>query len=332
MVAGNSSRRGAVRKPGTKKGPSKGSGGKGRRALRGHGPTPKAEDRPYHPAAKRKAAEQPGYRVEGRAAGPVGRPKQRAFPQRPTDENLVVGRNPVLEALRAEVPASRLEIADSLDADPRLSEILELANSQGLIISEVPIRQIDRRSTTRHQGVALTTRPYRYSKLDSLLQSGRTARQPALLVALDSVTDPHNLGAAIRSAAAFGATGLIIPERRAAAVGPGAWKASAGAAARLPIARVTNLVQALRQCQRSGCTVVGLAASGVETVDKLDVLTQPVVLVTGGEGRGLGRLVQETCDLIARIDISAATESLNASVATGIALYAAAIQRRALRA
>ena len=144
---------------------------------------------------------------------------------------------------------------------------------------------------------------YEYAHPDDLLAL-RRAGQPPLVVALDGVTDPRNLGAVMRSAAAFGAHGVVVPDRRAAGVTATAWKASAGAAARVPVARATNLTRALEAYQDAGFFVVGLDAGGATAVDDLDVATGPLVLVVGSEGRGLSRLVRETCDVIASIPIA----------------------------
>jgi 23S rRNA (guanosine2251-2'-O)-methyltransferase len=317
-LAGNSQRRGALRRPGSKQGPTKGSGGQGRRALEGRGPTPRAEDRAYHPAAKRKAAK----RAEARR-GQGGQRGARA--EGPAD--IVAGRNPVVEALRAGVPATRLEIAASAERDPRLREILRLAADAGLPLLEVSSAELDRRTGVRHQGVALSVAEYRYARLADLLRIADDAGRPAFVVALDGVTDPHNLGAIIRSAAAFGADGLLLPSRRSAGVNATAWKVSAGAAARLPVARAAGLVQGLREAKAAGCYVIGLEAQGGIEIGETDLLEEPVVVVVGGEGKGLGRLVRETCDMTARIAMDAASESLNASVAAGIALHEVARRR-----
>ncbi|MDT4997229.1 MAG: rRNA (guanosine2251-2-O)-methyltransferase, partial [Pseudonocardiales bacterium] len=151
----------------------------------------------------------------------------------------------------------------------------------------------------------------------------------ALLVALDGVTDPRNLGAVIRSALAFGAHGVIVPERRSAKVTAAAWRTSAGAAARIPVAQVTNLVRALRECQRAGLYVLGLDADGATTLDDVELAAEPVVVVVGSEGRGLSRLVGETCDVTVSIPMAAAAESLNASVAAAVVLAEIARRRRA---
>ena len=154
------------------------------------------------------------------------------------------------------------------------------------------------------------------------------------MVALDSVTDPRNLGAVVRSAAAFGAHGVLVPERRSATMTASAWKVSAGAAARVPVAMATNLVRALGQAKEAGCFVVGLDGEADASIDDdaaAAVLDGPLVLVVGSEGAGLSRLVRSTCDLVVAIPTASAVESLNASVAAGIALHAAARARAVVR-
>lgn len=175
-----------------------------------------------------------------------------------------------------------------------------------------------------HQGLVLQVPPYEYAHPEDLLEIAADAGQDALIMALDGVTDSRNLGAVVRSAAAFGAHGVVIPERRAAGMTAGAWKTSSGAAARLSVARATNLTRALEAYQKAGLMVVGLAADGEAEIGDLDALTGPVVVVAGSEGRGLSRLVSETCDLLVRIPMPGETESLNAGVAAGIVLYEAA--------
>jgi 23S rRNA (guanosine2251-2'-O)-methyltransferase len=178
-----------------------------------------------------------------------------------------------------------------------------------------------------HQGVAIKVPPYEYAHLDDLLAAAAERGTQPLIVALDGVTDPRNLGAVLRCAAAFGADGVLLPERRSVRLTASAWKVSAGAAARVPVARVTNLVRALGDLKRAGCFVVGLDAGGPAVLRGFAYAADPVVLVVGSEGKGLSRLVRETCDVIVSIPIAASTESLNAAVATGIALYEIAAAR-----
>ncbi|MFD0775255.1 23S rRNA (guanosine(2251)-2'-O)-methyltransferase RlmB, partial [Streptomonospora algeriensis] len=248
----------------------------------------------------------------------------------PGSGELLVGRNPVIEALRAGYPAKRLFLANSLDQDERVTEAARLAGESGLEIREVSRSELDRRCESQgqpgaaHQGLVLQTRPYRYWNPEDLLEHARSkadeAGVPPLIMALDGVTDPHNLGAVARSAAAFGAHGLLIPERRAAGVGIAAWKTSAGTLARLPVAQATNLTRSLKSYKSSGIFLAGLDGDGETALESLDVASDPLVVVTGSEGKGLSRLVRDTCDQVARIPIGGA-ESLNASVAAGVALY-----------
>ncbi len=312
-MAGNSKRRGATRNAGSKKGASVGTGGHGRKALEGKGPTPKAEDRPAHVAYRRK------QRSETAAA------KAPARPSRPRDKTsgsteLVIGRNSVLEALRTRLPATALKVFSRIEADDRVTEIVSLAVEHGVRVDEVTKASLDSLADgSPHQGVALEVLPYEYRDPADLLH----APAPLRIVVLDHIQDPRNLGAIMRSAAAFGASGIVVPERRAAGVTVAAWKVSAGAAARLPVARATNLTRTLEDYKKAGCFVLGLDADGDVALDASPLLDGPLVIVVGSEGEGLSRLVRETCDQIASIPISATTESLNASVAASIALYEA---------
>jgi 23S rRNA (guanosine2251-2'-O)-methyltransferase len=311
-MAGNSRRRGAVRKPGTKKGPTVGSGGNRRRGLEGRGATPPAHMRPNHPAAKRAAAKQ----------------KSRQSPKRTDETEIVLGRNPVVECLRAGVPANALYVALGTEADERLTESVGRAADSGIPILEVPRTDLDRISANGlHQGVALQVPPYEYTHPDDLLAAAREDSSPALLVALDNISDPRNLGAIVRSVSAFGGHGVLIPQRRSAAVTAVAWRTSAGAAARVPVARATNLNRTLRDWAASGLQVVGLDAEGETPIDEFDA-TGDLVLVVGSEGKGLSRLVRENCDAVLSIPMAGPTESLNAAVAAGVVLAEVARQRR----
>lgn len=316
-MAGNSQRRGAQRRAGTKKGMVVGSGGQRRRGLEGRGPTPPADARKGHPAARRSAA----------AAKNAARKPARARGESP---ELLVGRNPVVEALRAEIPSTALYVALGLDNDERVSESVQLAAGRGLAVLEVSRNELDKMTgAILHQGIALQVPPYRYAELDDVLERATGGPDPALLVALDGVTDPRNLGAVVRSAAAFGAHGVIVPERRSTPMTATAWRTSAGAAARLPVARVTNLVRGLKAAQQAGLFVVGLDADGDVGLDDLEAAVDPLLIVVGSEGRGLSRLVGETCDLRVSIPMTADTESLNAGIAAAVTLAEVARRRRA---
>jgi 23S rRNA (guanosine2251-2'-O)-methyltransferase len=347
-MPGNSPRPGRRTTP--KKGTPTGSGGKRRGGLKGKGPTLKAEERPWHkaysgpePLPKRTARNQEKERKakEVRAAARPGSGKPKPEPPRTAKRSgdprtakragdgpeLLVGRNPVVEALRALVPATGLYVARGLDADDRVSEAIRTAGDRGIAILEVSRGELDRLTAgVVHQGLGLQVPPYVYTPFEDLLAS---VEDPALLVALDGVTDPRNLGAVIRSAAGFGADGLFLPARRAAGMTATAWRTSAGAAARLPVSRVTNLTRSLKACQQAGLMVVGLDADADTAVYDLgELAVGPLLLVIGSEGRGLSRLVGATCDVRVGIPMSSEVESLNASVAAAVALAEVTRARR----
>jgi len=233
------------------------------------------------------------------------------------------GRNSVLEALRAKVPATALFIATRIEMDDRVKEALKIAASRGIAINEITRPEVDRMTgyDSVHQGIALQVPPYKYQHpmemLDTILSRGQTP----LIVALDGITDPRNLGAIIRSVAAFGGQGVIVPQRRSTGVTASAWKTSAGAAARVPVALAANLNATLKDLKKRGCFIIGLDGGGDMQMHDFKLGSEPLVLVIGSEGKGLSRLVQENCDAIASISIQGETESLNAGIAASVALY-----------
>ncbi len=311
-MAGNSSRRGA-----TSKGKNKaaGSGGRIRRSLEGRGPTPRAEDRVYHKAYKAKQAAL----------------KKQSSPKRQTRSAVgadwVVGRNPVLEALEAGMPVKQTYVAEGAERDDRLRDILKFAAEHSIPLLQVTRAELDRvTGGLVHQGVALQLPAFEYADPEDVFADA--AETDGVVVALDGITDPRNLGAIIRSAAAFGAAGVVIPSRRSASMTAAAWKTSAGAAARLPVAMATNLNRALEKASSLGFTVVGLAGEGDVEVSGMPGTDGPLVIVIGSEGEGLARLVREHCDALVSIPIASDVESLNASVAASVALYEVTHQRR----
>lgn len=339
-------RPGAVRKK--SRGPQVGSGGQGRQALEGKKPTPKAEDRPYHPAGKRKAAAERyeasgGKRPAGRGgqtgrsgqaerSGRGGQPGESQRMRRPkaSDEfEYVTGRNSVLEALRASIPATALYIASRIEYDDRVKEVMRIATKRGLPILEVMRPELDRLAgfDSVHQGLALKVPPYEYAHPIELLDKVIGQGKVPLFVALDGITDPRNLGAIIRSVAAFGGHGVIVPQRRSVGMTAAAWKTSAGAAARTPVAMASNLTQTLKALKERGVFVLGLDGGGDVALPGLTWAKSPLVVVVGSEGKGLSRLVTETCDAVVSIPIAASTESLNAGIAASVTLYEISKQR-----
>jgi len=236
---------------------------------------------------------------------------------------VISGSNSVLEALRAKVPATALFIATRIEMDDRVKEALKIAGSRGIPINEITRPEVDRMTgyDSVHQGIALQVPPYKYQHPMEMLDTILSRGQNPLIVALDGITDPRNLGAIIRSVAAFGGQGVIVPQRRSTGVTASAWKTSAGAAARIPVALAANLNATLKDLKKRGCFVIGLDGGGDMQMHDFKLGTEPLVLVIGSEGKGLSRLVQENCDAIASISISGTTESLNAGIAASVALY-----------
>ncbi|WP_101523614.1 23S rRNA (guanosine(2251)-2'-O)-methyltransferase RlmB [Nocardioides houyundeii] len=318
-MPGNSQRKGAIRT--SKKGATVGSGGKPKRALEGRGPTPRAEERPNHKVYKERAKE------ERKQAARPKRQSSRSQGPKSTEAEWVAGRNSVLEVLRAGIPVTGVYIAEGTERDGRLREAFKLAAELGLSMLEVTRNEMDRMTAGAvHQGLAARMPAYEYAHPDDLLERATEASEQPLIVALDSVTDPRNLGAVVRSASGFGAHGVLIPERRAAGMTASAWKTSAGAAARTPVAQTVNLVRQLKAYQSAGCMVIGLSADGDVTLPELTgpegLADGPLVVVVGSEGKGLSRLVAETCDQLVSIPMANQLESLNAGVAASVTLYA----------
>jgi 23S rRNA (guanosine2251-2'-O)-methyltransferase len=324
-MAGNSQRRGAIRKGSSKKGATVGSGGQRRRGLEGKGPTPKASDRPNHKAHKMaKAAAKHG----GAGAGRPGAGRASGGRRSKGSSEIVAGRNSVVEALRANIPVTTMYVAGRIDADDRVREALKTATERGIPILETPRGELDRLTDGAvHQGLALQVPPYEYAHPSDLIDP--EAPGIPLVVALDGITDPRNLGAIIRSVAAFGGHGVVVPERRSVGMTASAWKTSAGAAARVPVALASNLTRSLEDFRKAGFFILGLDMDGDVGLPELELATEPLVVVVGSEGKGLSRLVGETCDQIVSIPMSSAVESLNAGIATGVTLYEIARRRAA---
>lgn len=243
----------------------------------------------------------------------------------------MVGRHPVRELLRARRPVLMVRVADSRDPDPVVDEILALAEGARVRVERVPREELDRQAPDLvHQGVVATAPPFPYSDLAGALAAAERAGEAPLLVCLDGITDPHNLGAIARSAEAVGAHALLVPGRRSASVTPVAEKAAAGALAHLRVVPIGNLVRTLQRLSSDhGVWSVGLDGDAPGPIGASRLLTEPLVVVVGAEGAGLARLTREACDELVALPMRGRVGSLNASVAAGVALYAVRTARDA---
>lgn len=241
---------------------------------------------------------------------------------------VVYGVNPVRELLRAGGEGlAELWLAEGAERPRAFSELERMARGLGAKVRAAPRPRLDRLAGgAAHQGVVAVVADYRYRDVEDLLAAARARGEPPLLVALDGVEDPQNLGAVIRSAHALGAHGVILPRDRAAGVTPAAAKASAGAVEHCPVARVANLSRTLERLKEEGVWSVAAVPDGDRALPEVD-LAGPTALVVGGEGEGVRPLVRRTCDFTARIPMAGRVGSLNASAAAAIALYEAARQR-----
>jgi 23S rRNA (guanosine2251-2'-O)-methyltransferase len=263
--------------------------------------------------------------AEGKSFTARYRPAYQSSQQLPeitsTEESdLIYGRHPVLTALENERSINRLWITTRLRYDPRFHHLILQAKDNGAVIDEVEPMRLDQiTGRANHQGIAAQIAPYAYIELEDLITKAKSVTDPVIVVA-DGITDPHNLGAIIRTAEAIGAHGLVIPQRRAAGITSTVVKVAAGALETFPVSRVVNLGRGLEQLKEEGFWIYGTAVTGSEPLQNVK-FSGPVVLVVGGEGEGLGMLTQRSCDVLVSIPLQGKTPSLNASVATGMALY-----------
>jgi len=232
---------------------------------------------------------------------------------------MIYGRNPVLEALRAGQPVKKLLLAEGARARGTLAGIIALAEAKGVPLQWVERRELDR-ITSHHQGVVAQVGAYRYATVEEILALARERREKPLLMVLDCLQDVHNFGSLLRTAEAVGAHGVIIPQRRAVGVTAAVRKASAGAVEHLRVARVPNLARTMEHLKGKGVWIIGLDTAGPQAYDEVDLNT-PLALVVGSEGKGLRRLVRETCDQLIRLPMRGRVSSLNAAVAGSIVLY-----------
>jgi 23S rRNA (guanosine2251-2'-O)-methyltransferase len=257
-------------------------------------------------------------------------PQRSSIPVEVTEveNDLIYGRHPVLAALESQRSLNRVWILPKLRYDPRFHSLLEQAKANGTVIDEVEPYRLDLLThKANHQGVAAQTAPYTYGDLGELIDQARAASDQPVIVAVDGITDPHNLGAIIRTAEAMGSQGLVIPQRRASGITSTVVKVAAGALETFPVARVVNLARALEELKKAGFWIYGTAASASQAVDSVQ-FTGPIVLVIGSEGEGLSLLTQHQCDVLLSIPLQGNIPSLNASVAAGMVLYEIFRQRR----
>lgn len=238
-----------------------------------------------------------------------------------TNADLIYGRHSVESALDSKRTLNRLWVNAKLRYDSRFRPLIIEAKANGTVIDEVDnLRLSQMTQGANHQGIVAQVAAYEYIDLDNLVEQAKAAARRPVIVAADGITDPHNLGAIIRSAEAIGAQGIVIPQRRAVGITSTVSKVAAGALENIPIARVINLGRALEYFKESGFWIYGLAAEAAKPIHTAD-FSAPVVLVVGAEGAGLSLSVQNLCDVLIAIELKGKTPSLNASVATGMALY-----------
>ncbi len=239
------------------------------------------------------------------------------------------GRNPVLEALQSDLAIHRVLVAKGTQGGP-ISSIIDLCKEHNVNVQWVDRSRLDQMSQTgRHQGVIAELAAIGYASLDDVLARAADASEDLLLVVLDEIEDPQNLGSIIRTAEAVGAHGVIIPRHRAVGLTAAVARASAGAVAHLPVVQVPNLVQCIKKLKTTGAWVVGTDALAEQTAFQAD-LTGPLVVVLGSEGKGIGRLLRENCDFLVRLPMSGKVNSLNVSVSAGVILYEVVRQRQVL--
>ncbi|MBE9198634.1 MULTISPECIES: 23S rRNA (guanosine(2251)-2'-O)-methyltransferase RlmB [unclassified Nodularia (in: cyanobacteria)] len=247
-------------------------------------------------------------------------PQPSPAPKPPEDSDLIYGRHPVLSALEGERGLNRIWITTRLRYDHRFHHLLLQAKEHGTVIDEVEPKRLDQiTDRANHQGIAAQVAPHDYIELPDLIAQAKSITDPVIVVA-DGITDPHNLGAIIRTAEAIGAQGLVIPQRRASGITSTVIKVAAGALENFSVARVVNLSRALEELKEAGFWIYGTASTGSEPLHTVK-FSGPIVLVIGSEGDGLSMLTQRSCDVLVSIPLLGKTPSLNASVAAGMALY-----------
>jgi len=253
-------------------------------------------------------------------------PLRRSAPVEQENDGIIEGRNAVIEALRAGAAIDKIFLLKG-ERDAALGHIASAAREKGVVVVDADRRKLDNMSRTHsHQGVIAQAAVRAYASVDDILNAAREKGEAPLIVVCDELSDPHNLGAVIRTAECAGAHGVVIPKRRSAGLTAVVAKTSAGAVSHVPVARVPNLPALLDDLKKRGVWVFGTAADGPTSLYDAD-LKGPAAIVIGSEGSGMGRLVAETCDFLVRIPMKGKLNSLNASAAAAILLYEAVRQR-----
>ena len=243
-------------------------------------------------------------------------------------EDLIEGRNALSEALKSGRTIDKLYVAEG-SGDRSLARLAAQAKEAGAVVVPTDRRKLDQMSPTgAHQGVIAAVAAHEYATVDEILELAAQRGEPPLIVICDELSDPHNLGAILRSAECAGAHGVIIPKRRSVGLTAVVAKSSAGAVEYLPVARVANIPNAIRELKERGVWIYGTAADGASELYRTD-LTGPAAIVIGNEGEGMGRLVRESCDVLVSIPMKGRISSLNASAAATVLLYEALRQRQA---
>lgn len=241
-------------------------------------------------------------------------------------EDVLIGRNAVIEALRSERGINKILLAEG-DREGSVKEILSLARERGIVVQSVNRSKLEAvAGGLRHQGVLAYVSPVAYAELEDILKRAEEKEEPPFLLLLDELEDPHNLGALLRTADAAGVHGVLIPKRRSVPLNATVAKTSAGAVEYVPVARIGNISQTLRELKQRGMWVAGADMDGEQTYYEAD-LTGPLVLVVGSEGHGMSRLTREHCDFVVRMPMAGRINSLNASVAGSILMYEVMRQR-----
>ncbi|MGF1493856.1 MAG: 23S rRNA (guanosine(2251)-2'-O)-methyltransferase RlmB [Microcoleaceae cyanobacterium] len=284
----------------------------------GRRPKPSTDRILEHPSPQRSSQSQPNSEVQ--FSNHPGNDSGSNHSEHSNSPDLIYGLHPVIAALRGGRSLNRIWVLPQLRSDSRFQALLLQAKADGTVIDDVTTQHLDRMlPDANHQGIVAQVTPYVYHDFDQLVAQAKSCPDPVLLVA-EGVTDPHNLGAIIRTAEAFGVQGLILHQRRAVGITSTVMKVAAGALESFSVARVTNLNRVLETLKTEGFWIYGTASEASQPLHKTN-LTGAVALVVGSEGQGLSRSIEQKCDVLVQIPLAGNTPSLNVSVATGVAIY-----------